>query len=399
MKKLYIITLLSILFVGQIKAQWTNLNALGSNYEDYQLLAVSDNGKNIAAYNSKLTSGQSTIHYTTSHDYGITWQVYLTTQATGGQYMFWDGDNLYIQTSNATIANLKKSTDYGASFTVQNSSYNTQSLIIRSANAKWYIVNSSLLYSSIDKGASWTSVSNLNNVFIDYVVANNGNIVATCNSGVIYSTNGGDSWTVSTFPNSTFLKPYNSISKASDGSLLVFHSSSSLVCKSTDNGVTWQQINSTLPANTKSLLYSGTDIISYSILGTTYKSTDGGLLFTQMTPSSLLTTVSSMTAANNNVYIYGMSAIYKYGNSSTGIAEQLSDKKITVFPNPCKDFVEVKSDKVFDSYQIINLLGEVVVESKFIDGKIDISSMISGVYLLNCIEKNGTRTSLSLVKE
>jgi hypothetical protein len=110
MKNLYILTLFSLmLYANQSNAQWKSLNAPKSNNEDYQLLAVSDNGKNFAACTGKfdLTTFKTTLTYTTSHDFGATWQVYPTNQIQGGQSIFWDGDVLYVQTSNATIADLK----------------------------------------------------------------------------------------------------------------------------------------------------------------------------------------------------------------------------------------------------------------------------------------------------
>ena len=404
MKKLYIFTMLSLMLLAcQTKAQWTSLNAPKSNYEDYQLFAASDNGKNLALLSGKLDMSTFKVNliYTISHDNGATWQVYQTKQIGGGQSMFWEGDDLYVQSANATIANLMKSSDFGATFTVQNSSYTTQTPIVRSPNGKWYLENSSILNYSTDKGVNWIKKDlGSGQYFIDYVVAKNGNIVATVNGGAAYSTDGGETWIFSNFPSNDLKTIYNSISKSPDGTIFIFKQTTptSLVCKSTDNGVSWQKINVSLPANTKKLFYCGTDIIVYTVQGSTYKSTDGGTTFSAMTPANPLTTVTDMIATNSAVYIFGMSGVYQYGNFTTGLTESLKDNKLSVFPNPSKDIINLISDEKYESYSIANLIGKTVSKSKIENNQIDISQIKTGIYLLTVIGKNEQRKSFKIIK-
>jgi photosystem II stability/assembly factor-like uncharacterized protein len=405
MKNLYILALLSLmLYANQSKAQWKNLNAPKSNNEDYQLLAVSDNGKNFAACTGKfdLATFKTTLTYTTSHDYGATWQVYPTNQIQGGQSMFWDGDVLYVQTSNATIADLKKSSDFGATFTVQNSSYNTQTPIVRSANGKWFLENSSILNYSTDKGANWIKKElGSGQYFIDYVFANNGNMVATVNGGVAYSKDGGETWTYSNFASNTLKTSYNSISKASDGTLIVFKQDTPtpLISKSTDNGVSWQALNLSLPANTKKLLYCGTDLVAYTVLGATYVSSNAGLTFPAMAPTSPLTTVTDMIATNSNVYIFGLSAIYKYGNPTTGITDLFPDNRISVFPNPFTDKLHLGSEKKFRKYSIADITGKTTCLGTITGNEVDLSFLKSGLYFLSLDDVQGNRSTIKIVKQ
>lgn len=405
MGKIYTFILLCLtLLATDAKAQWTNLNAPKSNYEDYQLLAVSDDGKNFAALSGKLntTTFKVNLIYTTSHDYGATWQVFPTNQVGGGQSMFWDGDDLYVQTSNASIADLKKSSDFGANFTVQNSSYNTQTPIVRSSNGKWYLENSSILNYSSDKGANWIKKDlGSGQYFIDYVVAKNGNIVATVNGGAAYSNDGGETWIFSNFPSDNLKTIYNSISKSTDGTLLIFKQSTptSLVCKSTDNGVSWQVLSVSLPANTKKLLYCGTNMLAYTTLGSTFISTDAGLTFSAMNPATPLATTTDMIVSKSNAYIFGMSGIYKYGNSTTGFTSPLSDSKLSVFPNPCKEIINLKSNTKYDSYIITNLTGQVVRESNTVNNQINFSLLKPGIYILTLNDESNNRTSVKIEKQ
>jgi photosystem II stability/assembly factor-like uncharacterized protein len=399
MKKLHIIILLSLLFaVNQTKAQWTDLKAPKSNYEDYQLFAVSDNGKNLAALSGKLdmTTFKVNLIYTISHDYGANWQVYQTKQIGGGQTMFWEGDDLYVQSANATIANLMKSGDFGATFTVQNSSYNTQTPIVRSPNGKWYLENSSILNYSSDKGATWIQKGlGTGQYFIDYVIANNGNIVATVNGGAAYSTDGGDTWIYSSFPSNDLKTIYNSISKSPDGTIFIFKQTTptSLVCKSTDNGVSWQALNLSLPANTKKLLYCGTDMIAYTVLGSTYKSTDGGMTFSALTPANPLITVTDMIVTNSTVYIFGMSGIYKYGNSTTGLTESLNDNELSVFPNPFSSHATIQTGNPLKNatFTLCNSLGKTVKQIENISGMqftLHRDNLPTGLYFIRLTQNN-----------
>lgn len=67
----------------------------------------------------------------------------------------------------------------------------------------------------------------------------------------------------------------------------------------------------------------------------------------------------------------------------TGIVE-LSDNSIKVFPNPARDVVKLTSDTEMHNIQVLNNLGQVVIETK-INGKecqLNTSDLISGLYLV-----------------
>ncbi|MBS1650515.1 MAG: T9SS type A sorting domain-containing protein [Bacteroidetes bacterium] len=400
------ITLSALFILSNIMAfsQWTNLNAphnIGYS-EAYSTIAVSSNGKNIVAFTQKIstTTFTSSYHYTTSHDYGATWQVYSVPDTAGLSPanmaltapldIFWDGDTLFVQDANP-ITKLKKSTNYGASFTVQNSAYNTQSRIIQSPNGKWYHFNNSVLYSSTDKGITWNSLAGAGAYFMEYCVASNGNLVATYYNGVGYSTNGGDSWSAATFsPTGSWNDSKNSISRASDGSLIYLCSTATKIYRSVDNGVTWQQVASTLPVNPIKMLFSGTDIITLSTNGSTHKSTNGGASFTQMTPMTggILSTGNSMTNSSTDIYISGITGIYKY-NSTVGIIENAIDKQVNIFPNPSSNYIKIESNNDLRSVTLYSCLGNIVKIEMLNDNTIDVSKLNKGIYFLRLDFSNG----------
>ena len=216
-----------------------------------------------------------------------------------------------------------------------------------------------------------------------------------------YSTDNGITWKSPTIPSGLPNGSSSSISKATDGTLLFFiFSTPSKLLKSTDNGVSWQLINATLPTNTKRMFFYGNDIIAHEILGTTYKSTDGGLTFSVANASKLLITISSMLSNGNNIYLYGMSGIYRYGNLKTGFTDLKYDTKLTVFPNPCKDVVTLQSNGSVSSYSITNLQGQLITQNTLpSSNQIDVSSVSKGTYLLSTIEANGQKSTVRLVKQ
>jgi photosystem II stability/assembly factor-like uncharacterized protein len=233
------------------------------------------------------------------------------------------------------------------------------------------------------------------------VVGSNGNIVATVNGGVAYSKDGGETWTFSSFASNNLKTSYNSISKESDGTLIVFKQDTPtpLICKSTDNGVSWQALNLSLPANTKKLLYCGTDLVACTVSGATYISSNGGLTFSVMTPTSPLTTFTDMIATNSTVYIFGMSGIYKYGNSTSGITDSLPDNRISVFPNPFTDKLHLDSEKNFRKYSITEITGKTTSLGIITSNEVDLSSLNSGFYFLSLDDVQGNKSTIKIVKQ
>ena len=401
MKKLYFSTSLCLLLsVIQSMAQWNSLNPPSSNYETYQTLAVSDNGKNLISYMSDL-SGKA--YFVSSSDFGSTWKAYLQTTTNfithsapiNGETTFWDGDVLYYIDFDGVF---KKSTDFGATFSTQNSQTPSYRPILRATDGKWYQPGSGNWHVSTDKGLNWKTISGGIDG-IAYITAKNGNIVGLIsNGGIGYSEDNGATWKTSSLPVGTTWQ-YTSITKATDGTLLAFYySSPSILLKSTDNGINWIKVNAVIPTNTKVVCYSGNEVIAYSILGTTYKSTDGGLTFSAINSKQIMASITSMLSNGKNIYLHGMTGIYIYGNTPTGIVS-FSEDKLAIFPNPCQNSIHINSDESYTSYLITDLVGRVVKQGAITDSNIDINSIIPGIYILNVTKKQGKSSSVKIIKE
>ncbi|WP_394364375.1 T9SS type A sorting domain-containing protein [Chryseobacterium carnipullorum] len=71
--------------------------------------------------------------------------------------------------------------------------------------------------------------------------------------------------------------------------------------------------------------------------------------------------------------------------------------KFTVFPNPVKSVLYIKPNDVKEYYyQIYNMSGQLVKSGKFENEKTDLSSLISGAYLMRI---NNSEVLVKIIKE
>ncbi len=380
------LTLATLAFTDA-NAQWTDLNPPDSNYENYTAIGVSANGKNIAMSGMSMnrTTFEITEPYTVSSDYGATWQV-RPGKSSQFDYLFWEGDVLYCKSVTSNGVKLIKSENYGLTFTVIDSAFETNSpSIITNTAGKWYHNLAGNIYESVDKGLTWTMTSTSDINFVDYTIADNGNIVATYNKGVGYSTDGGKNWQVASLSTTdTWTDNLSSVSKAQNGSLIYLGKSKTRIYKSVDHGVTWQLLTATPPANTIKLLHSGNDIIAVSTTGATFKCTDE-TTFTQLTPAAtgILVSASAMAKAGNFVFACGNSGLHRYGaGSTTNVAEYKLSNSVAVYPNPTAGSLTVLNTLKYTSYEIYNLLGEKISGGFLEDDSLSVHQLTAGVYQL-----------------
>lgn len=392
MKKFNLIILLCLFSISTCFSQWANLNPPNSGLDSFGWMAVSEDGKNIASYNTHLDPETfvTSYRYTTSHDFGQTWS-YFNAPFGGVQDIFWENDILYVLETN-DISSLKKSTDFGATFTIQNSDYLPTGKVVRANNGVWYNYfagSITSLCSSVDQGATWTpGVLQGSVTFKDFIYANNNNLVVSCSGGIIYSSDNGSSWNVAVINGETasFIT-HGQLSKMSNGNLIC--KSNDNILLSNDHGVNWTMVNtSNLPLSPVAYMCSGMDIICLSSNGSTSKSTDGGLTFNSLTPlNGVLSLGSCMARSDADVYIGGTTTIYKYIDGPNYL--EATDKKsveLVVYPNPANDQVTIRTDFPEEGQICIySMDGKCLSNTSFngIQATISISDLAQGVYLLS----------------
>ena len=423
MKK--IIYTLAFIFslTGSAIAQWTDLKAPqvpsnglpGQNSgHDYGLLAISKDGKNIAAYSSKTVWSPgyaNTKHFVVSKDFGATWTENAGPSMNPIQF-FWEGDELFLEESLSKI--LKKSTDFGATFTNQNENLFSIGLaekILQVAADNWIMIQSNKVMQSADKGITWTDKGAANisagaNLF-STTKASNGNLISTGVTGAAYSTDNGLTWNPSKFPTTLPNSGDNTVSTAANGDILLFVFPSKLIFKSTDNGANFSAVTSDLPATAGNCKYVNNDIICVGTNAATYKSTDGGTSFTKMSEPNELFTASILGTKlleknGNNLFTGGVNKIYKYGGSATYSHELVkSNINFTVYPNPARELVQTEGIEVTERTRIsvYSLDGSLLLEQHNGSNSVDVSGFEAGIYLMKVADESGKVGVSKFVKE
>lgn len=81
----------------------------------------------------------------------------------------------------------------------------------------------------------------------------------------------------------------------------------------------------------------------------------------------------------------------------TKVEEMVVKDKLTVYPNPVKNMLYIKPNEVKEYYyQIYNMSGQMIKSGKFENEKTDLSSLISGAYLVRI---NNSETLVKIIKE
>ena len=80
-----------------------------------------------------------------------------------------------------------------------------------------------------------------------------------------------------------------------------------------------------------------------------------------------------------------------YESKGSASIRKSASEKITIYPNPTKGMISVKSRTPIKAIKIMNISGQVLFQSS--GNTIDVSSLQTGIYILKTDEQNGTRTS------
>lgn len=100
------------------------------------------------------------------------------------------------------------------------------------------------------------------------------------------------------------------------------------------------------------------------------------------------------------VYDFGQAEIYTLVvQPSLGVSD-INSKKFSVYPNPVKDILNIKSEKAVQQVVIYSLSGQRVVNmTQFKDGKLNVSHLPKGVYMCKVyLEKDEVKT-FKIIKE
>ncbi|WP_144283287.1 S8 family serine peptidase [Chryseobacterium echinoideorum] len=110
-------------------------------------------------------------------------------------------------------------------------------------------------------------------------------------------------------------------------------------------------------------------------------------------------TVSHKGNLLNNSQKYTL--IVTSDNLSMLSTKDISQKKVDInfYPNPVKDYIYISEIRNNTEVVIYDISGKLVLSSKLINGKLDVSNLKSGNYIANIKDGNDTPSSFKFIKE
>lgn len=126
-----------------------------------------------------------------------------------------------------------------------------------------------------------------------------------------------------------------------------------------------------------------------------FKTANSAIDLTKIKNVFLIKTTPGVNISNASTYLFYVDDVYlSSGSLSTN---KFETTQISLYPNPASSEINIISENKIDSVIVYNLTGQKVLESGSTE-KLNVSSLKSGVYMVNIIT-NGVSVTSKLIKE
>lgn len=143
---------------------------------------------------------------------------------------------------------------------------------------------------------------------------------------------------------------------------------------------------------------TGTSASQTSAYWIGYKYTEGWLTSSDYQSSdSGATWVQGVSTTVPGQHFDGMMIID--AECATAAVSEAGNKNVSYFPNPVKDVLTINSKKKVEVVHIYNVAGQKMPVSKIVDGKVDMSKLAPGVYIVSTVLEGGVNESFKVVKK
>jgi hypothetical protein len=375
------------------------------------------------------------------------------TSALVGDIFALDANTAWIVTapvSGTTANGIWKTTNAGSSWTKQ-TAYSTASFanVIHfwnanegfsagdptgsGANAKFEILRTT------NGGTTWTAVANAPapQGGIEYGLTGvkyvNGNNVwlGTTKGRILRSNDKGVTWSANSTPaldfgggatgggvdgssaQMAFKDANNGLLITVDGLIDATSTPSVALYESADSGVTWEPIETTgyyfnnityIPGTTNTYVSTGGTYYQDAFMGSSF-STDGGHTWTSIDAGLQRGTVVFLNPTTgwagqfSDAATGGTKGILKFQGNLLAVSDANANKsKLSIYPNPATDVINLKSSKDIKGVSIFDLSGKIVKQSTGAS-QVNVSSLAKGNYILQAINKDGSVENTKFIKK
>lgn len=271
-----------------------------------------------------------------------------------------------------------------------------------SPDSNIYVIGWHDIMRSNDFGLTWETLYPENNVqyFTDIDFGLNGEIYLVggtwipFGNGFLRSLDNGVTWE-STGPEGDHLQ---SVRVNDSGVIIVGGRSANRILQSNDLGITWGTIANVCADVMES--YSDQKLIAGRYIDQhtgCWFSEDWGNTWIDLVDNMLNPHVRNISISpSNTVFIRSdkespyTHQIYKSINPILDSREKSYLSKIELYPNPTKGIISILSKRKFDKYIVYNQNGKIVLISSIENNSIDISSLETGIYIIELANNTGT---------
>ncbi len=422
----------SLHFVNSLKAVnsstiWFSDTASASATDTGRYIGLSTDGGN--TWSNKLITGPSTSATIGDlHPVSAT-TAFLVSSGSGAQNGIWKTTNAGTSWTKQTTAPFSTSISFAnvVHFWDENTGFCAGDPFGTGANLRFE------MYTTTNGGTTWTNIPTgvapapLNGAEFGYtgkITVQGDNIWYGTDLGrVLYSPNKGASWQAFQTPAVDFggvtvtgFTADVAFRNSTNGLLISDEDGISLLYSSTNSGATWTPITPNGPFYSNNIEYvpgtANTYVTSGFDAGSSF-SNDGGLNWTEIASDPTLAPYfGSLEFISPTVgFAGGVSGAqstdtglpFPAFNVLSGSVLAVSDAaannlKLSVFPNPVSEVLNLKSDKEITGVTVIDLSGKIIKREKGVS-QINVSNLAKGTYVVQAAYKNGSVENTKFIKK